>query len=172
MAVDFENSQTRRTSSSFAGESQAYQQVQLLCFPGCKDGYQQISNIFTETAWREVHAKLGSSISTVARFKAGNAQGRSCWRIIVDPPCAWLRWALRRRAQIAAKFRLVGNIEDSRELSSFLSALSPSEVFVSARVSRFGSASSAVTCTLAHLHQRSAQSAVTHRHTSRQSLNY
>ena len=60
MAVDFENSQTKKNlEAAFAGESQACVKVWLLCQAGFKDGYQQIADIFNETSGNEnVHAKL------------------------------------------------------------------------------------------------------------------
>ena len=60
MAVDFENSQTKKNlEAAFAGESQATNKYSYYASQAAKDGYQQISNIFTETSGNEkVHAKL------------------------------------------------------------------------------------------------------------------
>ncbi|MBF0975622.1 MAG: rubrerythrin family protein, partial [Atopobium sp.] len=58
MAVDFENSQTKKNlEAAFAGESQATNKYSYYASQAAKDGYQQISNIFTETSGNEkVHA--------------------------------------------------------------------------------------------------------------------
>ena len=60
MAVDFENSQTKKNlEAAFAGESQASRKYAYYASQAKKDGYVQISNIFTETSGNESeHAKL------------------------------------------------------------------------------------------------------------------
>lgn len=58
--MDFENSQTKKNlEAAFAGESQAYVKYSAFASKARKDGYQQIGNIFAETAGNEfAHAKL------------------------------------------------------------------------------------------------------------------
>ena len=60
MAVDFENSQTKKNlEAAFAGESQATNKYAYYASKAKKEGYVQISNIFTETSGNErEHAKL------------------------------------------------------------------------------------------------------------------
>ena len=53
---------------AFAGESQARNKYTYYASKARKDGYEQIAALFEETAGNEKeHAKLGSSISMVAR---------------------------------------------------------------------------------------------------------
>ena len=58
--MDFESSQTKKNlETAFAGESQAHTKYRYYASKAKKDGYVQISNIFTETAGNESeHAKL------------------------------------------------------------------------------------------------------------------
>ncbi len=60
MAVDFESSQTKKNlEAAFAGESQAATKYAYYASKAKKEGYVQISNIFTETSGNEKeHAKL------------------------------------------------------------------------------------------------------------------
>ena len=60
MAVDFENSETKKNlETAFAGESQASIKYSYYASQAKKDGYVQISDIFTETSGNErEHAKL------------------------------------------------------------------------------------------------------------------
>ena len=60
MAVDFENSQTKKNlEAAFAGESQATNKYSYYASKAKKEGYVQISNIFSETSGNErEHAKL------------------------------------------------------------------------------------------------------------------
>lgn len=60
MAVDFENSQTKKNlEAAFAGESQATNKYAYYASKAKKEGYEQISAIFTETSGNEKeHAKL------------------------------------------------------------------------------------------------------------------
>ena len=60
MAVDFENSQTRKNlEAAFAGESQASMKYGYYAKAAKKEGYVQIGSIFAETAGNEAeHAKL------------------------------------------------------------------------------------------------------------------
>ena len=60
MATDFETSQTKKNlEAAFAGESQASIKYGYYASRAKKDGYVQISNIFTETSGNErEHAKL------------------------------------------------------------------------------------------------------------------
>lgn len=60
MAVDFESSQTKKNlEAAFAGESQAATKYAYYASKAKKEGYVQISDIFTETSGNEKeHAKL------------------------------------------------------------------------------------------------------------------
>ena len=60
MAVDFENSQTKKNlEAAFAGESQATVKYSYYADKAKKEGYVQIGDIFTETSGNErQHAKL------------------------------------------------------------------------------------------------------------------
>ena len=60
MAVDFESSQTKKNLEfAFAGESQATNKYAYYASKAKKEGYVQISNIFTETSGNErEHAKI------------------------------------------------------------------------------------------------------------------
>ena len=118
MAVDFENSQTKKNlEAAFAGESQATNKYSYYASQAAKEGYQQISNIFTETSGNErVHAKLwfkylhGGKIPETAENLKDAAAGF---------------------AEIAAKFRLVGNIEKAHDerYQKLLERVESGEVF-------------------------------------------
>ena len=58
--MDFENSQTKKNlEAAFAGESQATNKYAYYASKAKKEGYVQISNIFTETSGNErEHAKM------------------------------------------------------------------------------------------------------------------
>lgn len=60
MSVDFESSQTKKNlEAAFAGESQATNKYSYYASKAKKEGYEQISAIFTETSGNErEHAKL------------------------------------------------------------------------------------------------------------------
>ena len=116
MAVEFENSQTKKNlEAAFAGESQATNKYSYYASQAAKDGYQQISNIFTETSGNEkVHAKLwfkylhGGKIPETAENLKDAAAGENY-----------------------AKFRLVGNIEKTHEerYQKLLERVESGEVF-------------------------------------------
>ena len=62
MAVDFESSQTKKNlEAAFAGESQATNKYAYYASKAKKEGYEQISAIFTETSGneKEHHGDLG-----------------------------------------------------------------------------------------------------------------
>ena len=101
MAVDFENSQTKKNlEAAFAGESQATNKYAYYASKAKKEGYEQISAIFTETSGNEKeHAKLwfkylhgGEVPDTLTNIK--DAAGFT---------------------EIAAKFRMVGEVEKHHE---------------------------------------------------------
>lgn len=58
--MDFKNSQTyKNLETAFAGEAQAHTKYQYYASQAKKDGYEQIKNIFEETAHNEKeHAKI------------------------------------------------------------------------------------------------------------------
>ena len=122
MAVDFENSQTKKNlEAAFAGESQATNKYSYYASQAAKDGYQQISNIFTETSGNEkVHAKLwfkylhGGKMPETAECLKDAAAGENYeWTDMYDE--------MARVAKeegflgIAAKFRGVGAVEKHHE---------------------------------------------------------
>ena len=84
MAVDFENSQTRKNlEAAFAGESQASVKYGYYAKAAKKEGYVQIGSIFAETAGNEAeHAKLwfkclhgGEVPDTLANLRDAAASG-------------------------------------------------------------------------------------------------
>lgn len=60
MTVDFNNSKTKKNlEAAFAGESQAHTKYLYYASKAKKDGFEQIADIFTETAGNEKeHAKI------------------------------------------------------------------------------------------------------------------
>ena len=106
MAVDFENSQTKKNlEAAFAGESQATNKYAYYASKAKKEGYEQISAIFTETSGNEKeHAKLwfkylhgGEVPDTLTNIKdAATAEAEGF-------------------TEIAAKFRMVGEVEKHHE---------------------------------------------------------
>ena len=122
MAVDFENSQTKKNlEAAFAGESQATNKYSYYASQAAKDGYQQISNIFTETSGNEkVHAKLwfkflhDGGIPTTTDNLADAAAGENYeWTDM------YAKMAEEAQEEgftgIAAKFRKVGQVEKHHE---------------------------------------------------------
>ena len=138
MAVDFENSQTKKNlEAAFAGESQATNKYSYYASQAAKDGYQQISNIFTETSGnKKVHAKLwfkylhGGKIPETAENLKDAAAGENYeWTTMYAD---FAKVAEEEGfAEIAAKFRLVGNIEKTHEerYQKLLERVESGEVF-------------------------------------------
>ena len=138
MAVDFENSQTKKNlEAAFAGESQATNKYSYYASQAAKDGYQQISNIFTETSGNEkVHAKLwfkylhGGKIPETAENLKDAAAGENYEWTTMYADFAKVAEE-EGPAEIAAKFRLVGNIEKAHEerYQKLLERVESGEVF-------------------------------------------
>ena len=141
MAVDFENSQTKKNlEAAFAGESQATNKYAYYASKAKKEGYVQISDIFTETSGNEKeHAKLwfkylhgGEVPDTLTNIKdaaAGEHGGEvpDTLTNIKDAAAGenyewtdmYKGFAETAEAEgfteIAAKFRMVGEIEKHHE---------------------------------------------------------
>lgn len=122
MAVDFETSQTKKNlEAAFAGESQAHTKYLYYASQAKKDGYVQIQQIFTETALNErEHAKLwfkylhdGSVPDTLTNLRDAAAGENGEW---TDMYPEFARVAEEEGfKEIAAKMRLVANIEKAHE---------------------------------------------------------
>jgi rubrerythrin len=122
MAVDFESSQTKKNlEAAFAGESQATNKYAYYASKAKKEGYVQIADIFTETSGNErEHAKLwfkylhgGEVPDTLTNLKDAAAGENYEW---TDMYAGFAKTAEEEGfKEIAAKFRLVGDIEKAHE---------------------------------------------------------
>lgn len=122
MAVDFENSQTKKNlEAAFAGESQATNKYSYYASKAKKEGYVQISNIFTETSGNErEHAKLwfkylhdGDVPDTLTNLKDAAAGENYEW---TDMYAGFAETAKEEGFDhIAALFTMVGAIEKEHE---------------------------------------------------------
>ncbi|MDO4807023.1 MAG: rubrerythrin family protein [Coriobacteriales bacterium] len=122
MAVDFQDSQTKKNlEAAFAGESQATNKYAYYASKAKKDGYVQIANIFAETSGNErEHAKLwfkylhdGAVPDTLTNLLDAAAGENYEW---TDMYAGFAKTADEEGfKEIAAKFRLVGNIEKAHE---------------------------------------------------------
>lgn len=122
MAVEFENSQTKKNlETAFAGESQAAVKYSYYASQAKKEGFVQISNIFTETSGNErEHAKLwfkylhgGKVPETLVNLGDAAAGENYEW---TDMYAGFAETAKEEGfAEIAAKFALVGAIEKHHE---------------------------------------------------------
>ena len=120
--MDFENSQTKKNlEAAFAGESQAHTKYRYYASKAKKDGYVQISNIFTETAGNESeHAKLwfkylhdGAVPGTLDNLRDAAAGENYEWTTMYDE---FAKTAEEEGfAEIAEKFRGVGAVEKAHE---------------------------------------------------------
>ena len=122
MAVDFENSQTKKNlEAAFAGESQASRKYAYYASKAKKEGYVQISDIFTETSGNETeHAKLwfkylhdGDVPDTLTNIRDA-ASGENYEHTEMYPGFAKTAEEEGFTA-IAAKFRGVGAVEKAHE---------------------------------------------------------
>lgn len=122
MAVDFESSRTKKNlEAAFAGESQAHTKYEFYASKAKKDGYQQIAAIFEETSLNErEHAKLwfkylhgGEVPTTLDNLKDAAAGENGEWTSMYPE----FEQVAREEgfAQIAARFKMVGEIEKSHE---------------------------------------------------------
>ena len=122
MAVDFENSQTKKNlEEAFAGESQATNKYAYYASQAKKDGYVQIQQIFLETSGNErEHAKLwfkylhdGAVPDTLTNLRDAAAGENYEW---TDMYAGFAKTAEEEGfTEIAAKFRLVAEIEKAHE---------------------------------------------------------
>ena len=120
--MDFENSQTKKNlEAAFAGESQAHTKYRYYASKAKKDGYVQISNIFSETAQNESeHAKLwfkalhgGDMPSTLDNLKDAASGEHYEWTEMYED---FAKTAEEEGFKdIAAKFRGVGGVEKAHE---------------------------------------------------------
>lgn len=122
MAVDFENSQTRKNlEAAFAGESQASVKYGYYAKAAKKDGYVQIGSIFAETAGNEAeHAKLwfkylhgGEVPDTLANLRDAAAGENYEWTSMYPTFAKTARE--EGFEEIAARFEGVAAIEKSHE---------------------------------------------------------
>ena len=122
MAVDFESSQTKKNLEfAFAGESQATNKYAYFASKAKKEGYVQISNIFTETSGNErEHAKIwfkylhgGEVPGTLDNLLAAAAGENEEWTSMY---AGFAETAKEEGfTEIAAKFKMVGAIEKAHE---------------------------------------------------------
>lgn len=122
MAVDFENSQTKKNlEEAFAGESQATNKYAYYASQAKKDGFVQIQQIFLETSGNErEHAKLwfkylhgGAVPDTLTNLRDAAAGENYEW---TDMYAGFAETAEEEGfKEIAAKFRLVAEIEKAHE---------------------------------------------------------
>ena len=120
--MDFENSQTKKNlETAFAGESQAHTKYRYYASKAKKDGYVQISNIFTETAGNESeHAKLwfkylhdGAVPDTLDNLRDAATGENYEWTTMYDE---FAKTAEEEGfPELAARFRLVAAIEKHHE---------------------------------------------------------
>ena len=122
MAVDFENSETKKNlEAAFAGESQATNKYAYYASKAKKEGYVQISNIFAETSGNErEHAKLwfkylhdGDVPDTLSNLKDAAAGENGEWTDMY--PTFAAKAKEEGFDEIAAKFKMVGDIEKAHE---------------------------------------------------------
>lgn len=122
MAVAFESSQTKKNlEAAFAGESQAHTKYEYYASKAKKEGYEQLGEIFTETSGNEKeHAKLwfkylhgGEVPDTLTNLKDAVAGENYEW---TDMYKGFAKTADEEGfKEIAAKFRLVGEVEKHHE---------------------------------------------------------
>lgn len=122
MAVDFDSSQTKKNlEAAFAGESQAHTKYEYYASQAKKDGYQQLAEIFTETSGNErEHAKMwfkylhdGAVPSTLDNLKEAASGEHYEWTEMYP---GFAKTADEEGfKQIAAKFRMVGEVEKHHE---------------------------------------------------------
>lgn len=122
MAVDFESSQTKKNLEyAFAGESQAHTKYQYYASQAKKEGYVQIQQIFLETSLNEKeHAKLwfkylhgGAVPDTLTNLLDAAAGENGEWTEMYAEFAATAKE--EGFTEIAAKFKMVGDIERAHE---------------------------------------------------------
>ncbi len=118
--MEFKGSKTEKNlQTAFAGESQARNKYTYFASVAKKEGYEQIASIFLETAENEKeHAKIWFSylngIGTTAENLEAAAAGENYeWTDMYDQ---FAKEAFEEGfTEIAAKFRMVGEIEKHHE---------------------------------------------------------
>lgn len=120
--MELKDSQTyKNLMTAFAGESQAHAKYSYYSKKACADGYQQIGAIFQETAMNElVHAKIwfkylhdGDVPGTLENLEDAAAGEHYEW---TDMYAEFAETAEKEGfTEIAAKFRMVGEIENMHE---------------------------------------------------------
>lgn len=120
--MDFEKSRTKANlMAAFAGESQAHTKYQYYASAAKKEGYEQISAIFTETALNEKeHAKLwfkalhnGGVPNTLANLEDAASGENYEWTEMYKE---FAEVATEEGfLEIARQFKLVGNVEKEHE---------------------------------------------------------
>ena len=122
MAVDFESSQTKKNLEyAFAGEAQAHTKYQYYVSQAKKEGYVQIQQIFLETSGNEKeHAKLwfkylhgGAVPDTLTNLLDAAAGENGEWTEMYAEFAATAKE--EGFTEIAAKFKMVGDIERAHE---------------------------------------------------------
>ena len=141
MAVDFENSQTKKNlEAAFAGESQAHTKYLYYASRAKKDGFEQIAALFLKTADNEKeHAKLWfkelEGIGDTASNLIAAANGENYeW---TDMYAGFAETADKEGfPELAAKFRMVAAIEKSHEerYRALLKNVETAEVFKKSEV--------------------------------------
>ena len=122
MAVDFESSQTKKNlEAAFAGESQATNKYAYYASKAKKEGYEQLSAIFSETSGNErEHAKLwfkylhdGDVPATLTNLTDAASGENYEWTEMYP---GFAKTADEEGfKEIAAKFRMVGEVEKHHE---------------------------------------------------------
>lgn len=122
MTADFEKSETRKNlAAAFAGECQAAIKYGYYASQAKKDGYVQIADIFTETSGNErEHAKLwfkylhdGKVPGTLENLKDAASGENDEWTDMYPGFAA--KAEEEGFKAIAAKFRMVGEVEKRHE---------------------------------------------------------
>jgi len=122
MAVNFDESQTKKNlEAAFAGESQASVKYSYFANQAKKDGYNQYGGIFTETSNNErAHAKMwfnylhgGKTPDTLSNLKEAAGGEHYEWTEMYP---GFAETAQKEGfTEIAAKFRMVGDIEKGHD---------------------------------------------------------
>ena len=141
MSINFNNSQTKTNlMRAFAGESQARNKYTYFASVAKKEGYEQISAIFQQTADNEKeHAKMWfkelKGIGTTAENLLAAAKGENYeWTDMYD---GFAKTAEEEGfPELAAKFRLVAAIEKRHEerYRALLRNIETSQVFEKSEV--------------------------------------
>lgn len=121
MAKDFKNSKTyENLQTAFAGESQARVKYQFFASQAKKDGYEQISDIFTETSDNEKeHAKMWYKLLNDGVGSTTENLNDAILGEEYEYSDMYKRFAETAREEgfdeIAEKFEMVGAIEKEHE---------------------------------------------------------